>query len=143
VKAEDFMNKSIQSTGTPKVNSIQKARSTLDPRAIERLKDLALDNRVLDELEDEENMTIEELEDIEQSLDAKDPNFSAELTYDGYKTIEAYDNDEFRSDVGEEGDDAKELNFSDRVEDESITEEKINDKQDNLRDSSRNSSRDS
>jgi hypothetical protein len=135
VKAEDFMSKSILSTGTPKVNSIQKARSTLDPSAIEHLKDLALDNRVLDELEDEENMTIEELEDIEQSLDAKDPNFSAELTYDGYKSIEAYDNDEYRSDVGEEGDDSKELNFVDRVEDESITEEKVNDKQDNLRDS--------
>ena len=128
------MSRSIQTSGTPKVNSIQKVRSTLDRRSIEHLKDLALDNRVLDELEDEKNISIEELQDIEQSLDAKDPNFSAELAYDGYKNIEAYDNDEFRANVGEESDDSKELNFADRVEDESITEEKITDKQENIRD---------
>jgi hypothetical protein len=107
----------------------QKVRSTLDPQTIEHLKDLALDNRVLDELE--EDISIEELEDLEQSLSAKDPNFKAELDYNGYRSIEGYDNDEMRANMDDESDDLGELHVSDRAQDESITEESIVDKQDN------------
>ena len=106
-----------------------KVRSTLDPETIEHLKDLALDNRVLDERE--EDLYIEELEDLEQSLSAKDPNFKAELDYNGYRSIEGYDNDEMRANMDDEEDDLGELHISDRMQDESNTEENITDKQDN------------
>jgi len=105
-------------------------KSTLDREAIDRLKDLALDNRVLDELE-EEDLSIEELEDLEQNLSTRDPNFQSELEYDGYKTIQSYDNDEYRANMDTEEDNLEELRFSDRVEDSSITEENVVDKQDN------------
>jgi hypothetical protein len=89
---------------------------------------------VLDAL-DEEDISIEELEDIEQNLDAKDKNFRSELDYNGYKDIESYDNDEYRGNMDNEDDDAKELNLSDRPEGDSITEESVVDKQENHRNS--------
>ena len=80
-------------------------------------------------------MTIEELAALEQSLSAKDPNFRSELEYDGYKDIRAYDNDEYRANMDDEDDNLQELRFSDRVEDSSITEESVVDKQENRKDS--------
>jgi hypothetical protein len=110
----------------------QRVKSTLDREAIGHLKDLALDNRVLDELEDEDNMTIEELQDLEQTLSARDPNFRSELDYDGYKDIRAYDNDEYRGNMDDQADNLEELNFADRVEDGStVSEESVVDKQEN------------
>jgi hypothetical protein len=128
------MNKSTQSRRLTEDKNNGGIKSTLDEGAISHLKDLALDNRVLNELDGEENMTIEELQDLEQSVSARDPNFQSELEYEGYKSIQAYDNDEFRSNMDNEEDNLEELNFEDRVEDESITEENIVDKQDNRRD---------
>jgi hypothetical protein len=128
------MNKSTQTAQITSGHGVQKFKSTLTPESIDHLKDLALDNRVLDAL-DEEDISIEELEDIEQNLDAKDKNFRSELDYNGYKDIESYDNDEYRGNMDNEDDDAKELNLSDRPEGDSITEESVVDKQENHRNS--------
>ena len=97
-----------------------------------RPKDLALDQRVLDELE--ADMTIEELEALGENLPSRDPHFRSELEYDGYKSIQSYDNDEFESNSDHEDEHTGELNFTDRVEDSSITEESIIDKQDHRTD---------
>jgi hypothetical protein len=85
---------------------------------------------VLDELE--ENLSIEELEDLEQNLSATDANFRSELEYNGYKHIEDEDNDEYLGNMDDVADDRKELNLADRPEDESIrAEENAVDPQEN------------
>jgi|GEM_PF-2049708 len=68
-----------------------------------------------------------------ESVFSKDPNFKAELDYDGYDEIEESDNDEYSSDVeGKREDRTKELKFKDRQENDSIlVEENVLNKQDN------------
>jgi hypothetical protein len=103
---------------------------SLSPESIAHLKDLALDNRVLEK--DDEAMSVEELDDLEQNLAAHDSNFRSELDYTGYKSVEGYDNHEFRGNMDDEADDLEELNFLDRPEDESIdAEESAIDPQEN------------
>ena len=67
-------------------------------------------------------------------LATRDAAFQTELDYDGYKDIEEYDNDEYSANMDDQGDDGKELNFSDRPVDENIVEESVVDKQDHRKD---------
>ena len=95
-------------------------------------KDLATDQSVTQELE--ADMTLEELEELAENSSSRDPHFRSELEYDGYQNIQSYDNDAFESTLGSETDSTGELNFNDRAEDSSITEESIIDKQDHRND---------
>ena len=61
----------------------------------------------------------------------EDPKFQAELDYEGYRTIEEYDNDAYNLDL-DRGDDAEEeLELEDRKGDEALSEESPIDVQEN------------
>ena len=107
--------------------------SQLKHEEIDRIKNRALNNRVIEEPETEANMTIEEFQDLEQSVSSRDSNFRSELDYDGYKDIQAYDNDEYRANVELEEDSPDELQFAERMENGTMGEESVVDKQDNRR----------
>lgn len=62
---------------------------------------------------------------------SRDADFDTELEYEGYRSIEAYDGDEYNSNVDDDGEDGKELHFKDRPRNRSITEEDPTDKQAN------------
>ncbi len=68
-----------------------------------------------------------------RSVPVRDPKFESELEYDGYDSIEAYDNDEYHANVDRQDEDQiRVLNLRDRPEtaNQSV-EENIVDKQDN------------
>jgi len=64
---------------------------------------------------------------------ARDPRYESELEYEGYDTIEEYDNDELNSNVDKQDEDQiRVLDLQDRPEDESNeAEEMFTDKQEN------------
>ena len=75
-----------------------------------------------------------DMADDGDSLDASDPNFQSELAYDGYRSIEEYDNDAFSGRDVERDDDADEdLIIEDREEDPGLGEEDPKDPQENHR----------
>ena len=93
--------------------------------ALERLKYL--------ETKDPSSSTLaEELTVDGQPLITRDSNFDTELEYEGYRSIEQYDDDEFNANIDGTPDDGKELNFEDRPRENSITEELPTDRQENI-----------
>ena len=66
-----------------------------------------------------------------QPLPTRDANFATELEYEGYRSIEQYDGDEYEGNIDGDINDGKELEFNDRPRDDSITEELPTDRQDN------------
>ena len=65
-------------------------------------------------------------------LEPSDPNFEAELTYEGYRTIEESDNDAYSSrDLVTKEESEAELTIEDREEDLEAGEENLVDPQEN------------
>lgn len=83
------------------------------------------------------NREPEELNDEDQeplSVDGKkiplsDPDYNAELQYDGYGRIDEYDGDVLNSNVDLKPDYGEELDFAERPADGSLAEESFVDKQ--------------
>ena len=76
-----------------------------------------------------------DMADDGDNLNATDPNFQSELAYDGYRSIEEYDNDAFGSlDAARNDDDEEEdLVIEDRADDPDLGEENPMDPQENHR----------
>ena len=55
--------------------------------------------------------SLEEVNIDGEGLDLMDPNYQSELDYDGYESIEAYDNHAYRFNVEGKDNPEKELNF--------------------------------
>ena len=73
----------------------------------------------------------EELIDIEGILDPNDPNFQSELTYDGYKSIDEYDNDVYNADLERKDHSKRSLTIQGREDDSDMGEENLVDPQEN------------
>ncbi len=70
-------------------------------------------------------LEVTSLEDVNQSQDfpITDPHYQSELEYDGYQSIEDYDNHIYHLDIDRKEDPEEELIFEDREESEDTGEE--------------------
>lgn len=84
------------------------AAADLTPDAIQRIKD-----------REPKELDLETVEDRENS-DPREQSFHSELEYDGYDSIEEYDNNAYRSNVEGTGSPTKELKFKGREASEVI-----------------------
>ncbi len=78
-----------------------------------------------------EEVDKEEMANFGDSLDTNDPNFKSELSYDGYRSIEEYDNDVYSGDVERKEDSKSDLKIEDREDDPNMGEENLIDPQEN------------
>ena len=63
--------------------------------------------------------------------ESSDPNFQSELTYDGYQSIEEYDNDVYSSDIEKINSSKSGIAIRDREDDPGMGEEDLLDPQEN------------
>lgn len=73
----------------------------------------------------------EQLAETGETLETSDPNFQSELTYDGYQSIEEYDNDVYSSDVEKHNHSKSGITIRDREDDPGMGEEDLLDPQEN------------
>jgi len=89
------------------------------------------DKRVTQESSDPNSEKPSASDGVPESYSVKDPNFEAELQYDGYKDIAEYDNDEYEADVDGKGNLNEEVKLEDRPERESAEENSLDPQENN------------
>ena len=78
-----------------------------------------------------EGLENEQMAALGDTPESSDPNFESELTYDGYQSIEEYDNDVYSADDEKRANSTSEITIKDREDDSGLGEEDLLDPQEN------------